>query len=122
MEMDVGHDRYMRCADDLLECRRALDIGAGDADDIDARIFAAADLVDRRLGVAGQSVGHRLHRNRRIAANGDRTDHDLSGLTARDIAPGAYGRHGGDIGLLGVRGNLCNHTTRNSLLAPCLSA
>ena len=98
MEMDVGNDGNIGRADNLFQCGSALHIGARNADNIDACILAAADLVYRRHGITGQRVGHRLHRNRRIAANGDIADHDLAGRAARNIAPGAYGGHKRDIG------------------------
>ena len=88
MEMNVGNDGNACSADNLLQRRRAFDIGAGHADDIDPRILASPDLVNSCDRVAGQRVGHGLHRNRRIAANGDVADHDLAGLTARYVAPG----------------------------------
>ena len=58
-------------------------------------LLAAADLVDRRLGVGGRRVGHRLDGDRRVAADGDVADHDLAGLAALDVAPGTkgHGRH-----------------------------
>ena len=98
MEMDVGDDRDGRGADDLLERGGAFDVGARDADEIDPGFLAAADLGDRRGGVRGRRVGHRLHRNGRIAADGDIADHDLAGLTALDRAPRTKGGHGAYIG------------------------
>jgi hypothetical protein len=91
--MDVGHDWNARRLDDLAERRRAFHVRAGNADEVSPGFLAAADLVDRRDRVAGQRIGHGLHRDRRVAADGDLADHDLAGLAARDIAPGADGRH-----------------------------
>ncbi len=91
MEMNVGDDRHARRADDLLQCSGAVLVGARDADDVGARFLAAADLVDRRPGVAGRRVGHRLDADRRIAADGDIADHDLARDAPFDIAPGADG-------------------------------
>ncbi len=93
VEMDVRDDRYAAGADDLLQRGGAFHIGAGHADDVDARILAAADLVDRRLRVGRERVGHRLHGDRRIAANGNVADHDLAALAARNVAPRTDG-HG----------------------------
>ncbi len=67
VEMDIGDDRYARRAHDLLHRRRAFDIGTGNADDVDAHLLAAADLIDRRPGVGGWRIGHGLHGDRRIA-------------------------------------------------------
>ena len=91
VEMDVRDDRHAAGADDLLQRGGRFDVGAADADDVDARIFAAADLVDRRAHVVGRRVGHRLHGDRRIAADGDVADHDLAARAAGDIAPGTKG-------------------------------
>ena len=91
MEMDVGDDRHVAGADDLLERGGTFDVGAGDADDVDPGLLAAADLVDRRLGIRGGGVGHRLDGDRRIAADGNVADHDLTRLTARNVAPGPDG-------------------------------
>ena len=103
--MNVSDDRHIRGADNLFQRSCAFDVGAGYADDIDARIFAAADLINGRTCIAGQRVGHRLHRNRGIAANRNITDHDLAGLTARNIAPRANRRHDCDIGGLAFSRN-----------------
>ena len=105
MEVDVRDDGHIGRTDNLFQRRCALNIGARYADDINTSIFAAADLVDGCACVTGQRVGHRLHRNRGIAANGDFTDHDLAGLTARDIAPRAYRRHKPNIGGLAFSRN-----------------
>ena len=94
VEMDVGDDRHARLAHDLAQRSGAVDVGARDADDVRPGFLAAADLVDRRGGVAGRRVGHRLDGHRRIAADGDIADHDLARLAPDDIAPGTKGRHG----------------------------
>ena len=51
--MNICHDRHTAGADDLLERGSAFNIGARHPDDIDAGILAAANLVDRRLGIFG---------------------------------------------------------------------
>ena len=89
VEMDVGDDRHAaRRGRSACSAAVDLDVGAGDADDVGAGLLAAADLVDRRLGVGGRRVGHRLHGDRRVAADGDVADHDLARLAALDRAPG----------------------------------
>jgi hypothetical protein len=50
VEMDIRHDRHLAGADNLFQRSRALHIGTGYANNIDARFFTAADLVDCRLG------------------------------------------------------------------------
>src|SRR5206468_10089293 len=52
-----------------------------------AGFLAAADLIDRRLGVLGRRVGHRLDADRRVSAYGDGADHDLARLAPIDISP-----------------------------------
>ena len=89
VEMDVGDDRHARRADDLA-CSAAVASAVGQ----DTRmmsapgLLAAADLVDRRLGVLGRRVGHGLDGDRRVAADRHGADHDLPRLAPLDIAPG----------------------------------
>jgi len=96
VKVDVGDDRHAAGPDDLLERGGRFHVGARDPDDVDARIFAAADLIDRRLGVGREGIGHRLHRHRRIAPDRDIAHHDLAALTADYVTP-RTDRHGGDI-------------------------
>ena len=91
VEVDIGDDRHARGTHDLFQCVGRLTVGTGDADNIDAGLFAAADLIDRRLSVRCWRVGHRLHRDRRIAADRHIADHDLARLTPDNIRPGARG-------------------------------
>ncbi len=95
VEVDVGHDRHAGRLDDLVQRLRRILVGAGNPDDVDARFFAAADLLDRRVGVGGQRVGHRLHGDRRITTHRHGPDHDLPRLAAHDVAIGtnAHGPH-----------------------------
>ena len=101
VEVDVGNDRHARGANDLLQCRCRFGRRAGNADDVRACILAAANLVDRRLGVLGRRVGHGLDADRRVSTHGHGADHDLPRLSPLDIAPGtdghdsAYRRFGG---------------------------
>ena len=94
VKVDVGDDRHPARSDDLVQCPGRVLVRAGDADDVDARLLAALDLRDGRLGIGGQGVGHRLHGDRRIAAHRHGPDHDLPRLAAHDIAIGtkAHGR------------------------------
>jgi hypothetical protein len=111
VEVDVGHERHPRLAGDGLERRRAVGVGAADPDDVGPGLFQLTDLLQRRGGVAGQGVGHRLDGDRRVAAHLDIADADLARLPARDHAPGTdvpdffvgvVCGHGGN--LEGVRG------------------
>ena len=87
MSATIGTLRRLR---DLVEVRRSLPPSGQETRMMSAPgILAAADLVDRRARVLGRRVGHRLHGDRRIAADGHVADHDLAGLAALDIAPGA---------------------------------
>jgi len=85
--MDVGDDRDVGGAADRRHRQRRFDVGARDADDIDADFLALTDLVDRRVGVFGRRVGHGLHRDHRAAADGHLADHDLARRAARNVAP-----------------------------------
>jgi hypothetical protein len=57
--------------------------GAGDPHDVAARGGQLGDLLQRGVDVGGQRGGHRLHRDRRLAAHANLADLDLSGLAAR---------------------------------------
>ena len=63
--------------------RNTHDIGTGG--------HATLDLGDRGINVTGFRVGHGLHRDRRIAANGDFANHDLTAVATRNIAPWSDG-------------------------------
>ncbi len=69
-------------------------VGAGDPDDIGARLLELADLVDGGLGVRGERVGHGLHRDRGIPAHGHRAHVNLARLAAQDVAIGSHATHG----------------------------
>jgi hypothetical protein len=84
--MDVGDDRHRHLPGDFFQCQRRFLVGAGDPDDIRTGLFESPDLHDRGCGVAGHGVGHRLHRDRRIAANRHLADMDFTALTALDVA------------------------------------
>ena len=57
--------------------------GHGDADDVAAGRGQFGDLLQRRVDVGGQRRRHRLHRDRCVAADGDRADLDLARLAPR---------------------------------------
>ena len=50
------------------------------AHDVAARGGERVDLRERAVDVGGLGGGHRLHRDRRVAADRDRADHDLPGV------------------------------------------
>jgi hypothetical protein len=89
VEMDVGDDRHLHLFDDRFSA--AVDSSSGQ----DTRTMSApassqrADLRDRRRDVAGQRVGHRLHGDRRVAADRHIADHDLAALAPMNVAIGA---------------------------------
>jgi hypothetical protein len=88
MKMDIGDDRHIDLPDDVLECQRRFLIRAGDADNVGAGGFQRLDLGDCRRDIAGQGVGHRLHRDRRVAAHRHLADMDLAAYPAVDVAVG----------------------------------
>ncbi|MGY4316809.1 hypothetical protein ACVWW1_006136 [Bradyrhizobium sp. JR3.5] len=55
----------------------------GDAHHLGAGAGERGDLGDGALDVGGVGVGHRLHDDRRAAADGDVADHDLRGVVPR---------------------------------------
>src|ERR1700732_1369768 len=88
VEMNIGDDRHRHLPDDFLQCQRGLLVGAGDPDNIRARLFESPDLGDRGLDIAGHGVGHRLHADRRIPADRHLADINFTALTALDVAIG----------------------------------
>jgi hypothetical protein len=92
VEVDVGHERHTALAGDGLERGRRVGVGAADAHDVGAGLLQLTDLLQRRGGVAGQGVGHRLDGDRGVAAHLDVADADLARLAACDLAPGTDGR------------------------------
>ena len=63
--------------------RRALVAVDGDAHDLRSGTVEGGDLCDRRVDVGRVGVGHRLHDDRRRAADQDAADVDADGLAAR---------------------------------------
>ena len=53
-------------------------LGHGDPDDVATRRCQLGNLLQRGVDVRGQGCGHRLDADRRIAADGDLADSDLS--------------------------------------------
>jgi len=88
--MDVGDDRDRRRLDDVVQCRGRFFVGAGDTDDVAAGSSRGLDLSHRRRDVMRQRICHGLHRDRRIAADRHVANHDLTGLTADDVAIGTH--------------------------------
>ena len=77
VKMNVGHDRDGRGVYDLGQgVRRGL-IRHGEADDLAPGVMQPGDLLDGRARVRSVRVAHRLHRDRRAAADGDGADMDL---------------------------------------------
>src|SRR3546814_18449880 len=58
VEMNVGDNRNLRRADDLAQRGGRIGVGAGNTDQVGARILAAAE--DRKSGVEGKSVAVRV--------------------------------------------------------------
>ena len=92
---DGAHDRFQR--------QRRFLVRAGDAHDVGARRLQRLDLADGRLDVGRQRVRHRLHGDRRVAADLHVADADLAALAAGDVAIGADA-HGVEIASGGRRG------------------
>ena len=77
VKMNVGHDRDGRGVHDLGQSVRCGLIRHGKADDLTPGIMQPGNLLDGRACVRGVRVAHRLHRDRRAAANRDGADMDL---------------------------------------------
>ena len=89
MEMDVGDDRHVHLAHDILQRQRAGLVGTGDPDNIDPRRLSAADLRHGAGDIGRQRVGHGLHGDRRAVAHRDLADIDPARLAALDFLIGA---------------------------------
>ena len=90
MEMDVGDQRHPCRADDLFEGGGGLGVGTGHPHNVGAGIGGGMDLVERRADIGGDRVGHGLHGNWRLAADGDPTHMNLTGAATGDVTPGTY--------------------------------
>ncbi len=84
VEVDVRDQRHADLRADLREGGRGIHARHRDAHDVGARGGQLVDLPDRRRDVAGLGVGHALHRDRRVAPDRDRTDHDAARAPAHD--------------------------------------
>ena len=78
VEVDVGDHRDRRLAHDRLQRLDVLLARHRDADDVGAGLGDAMDLVHRRLQVGGLGLRHRLHGDRRTAADRHGADVDLA--------------------------------------------
>ena len=68
---------------DVRNRRRRLVAIHRDADHFGARARQRCDLGDGALDISGVGIGHRLHDDRRAAADGDIPDHHLGGSVPR---------------------------------------
>ena len=91
VEVDVRDHRDRRALDDRLERDRVLVARHRHPDQLAAGVGHAADLLERRLDVARVGLRHRLHDDRRPAADRHVLDPDLAlgGHEAMLRAPGA---------------------------------
>ncbi len=80
LEMDIGHDRHVAALaaqppHDVLQIRRILHRGRGDADDLATHLRQRERLLHTRLRVHGVARHHRLHPDGIRPADSDRADH-----------------------------------------------
>ena len=83
--VDVGDDRHRRAGHDLGQALGRLRLVAGAAHDVAPGAGERVDLLQRALDVGRLGDRHRLHRDRRVAADGDRADVDLAGRPAASV-------------------------------------
>ena len=81
--VDVGDHRDRRLAHDLVQRRRGFACVARHPDDVGAGLRSALNLRDRRRGILGLGLGHRLHRDRCSAADDHAPDANGNGGPAR---------------------------------------
>ena len=75
--VDVGDDRHRRAGHDLGQALGRLGLVARATNDVAAGRGERVDLLQRALDVGRLGDRHRLHRDRRAAADGDVADVDL---------------------------------------------
>ena len=82
VKVDVGDERHGDLAQYIAEVLGGLHVGHGEPHDIAACGLQGADLGDSRLGIRRLRIRHRLHGDRRTAADRDLADVDLARRTA----------------------------------------
>ena len=89
VKVDVGNDRHVDRADDVLQRPGRRLIRAGNPDDVGAGLFQRQHLGHGGGHVRGIGVGHRLDGDRRIAADRHVADEDLTAFAPLDVAIGS---------------------------------
>jgi len=74
VEVDIRHQGYMDLADDLTERCRRLRVDHRAAGQVTPARLQTMNLGHRRGDIPRVGVGHRLHRNRSVAADADGAD------------------------------------------------
>ena len=69
IEMNIGYERHVDLFDYIMKIFRRVHIRNCKPNNINAGVLQLLNLFDRRLGVRGFCICHRLHGNRRIAAD-----------------------------------------------------
>ena len=89
MKMYIGNNRQRALGTNDFQCFRAVLIWARHPHNIRPSRRHRIDLRHCCLNIAGQAVGHGLHRNRRVATNRHIADHYLATPTSfnRAIRP-----------------------------------
>ncbi|MCY1332007.1 hypothetical protein D9M69_176880 [compost metagenome] len=82
VEVDIGDQRHLHLLLDPAERLGGVHVRHGDADDVGAGVFQAADLRDGGGHVQGVRVGHALHGDGRVTAHRHVADPDLAGGAA----------------------------------------
>jgi hypothetical protein len=83
LEVDVGDHGDLGLLRDHREGVSVVLARYGNADDVAAGRSQLGDLLERGVDVCRQRGGHRLHADRRIAADRDLADVDLAALATR---------------------------------------
>ncbi len=95
--VDVGDDRHRRAGHDGGQALGRLDLVARAAHDVGARPGQGVDLLQRALDVGRLGGGHRLHRDRGPATDGDPVAGRIADHQPTGLAPGVA--HGPPNGL-----------------------
>ena len=91
VEMDIGDDRHRAFAHDFFKSHGRGLVRRRDANNVGPRLCRPQNLLQRRLHIMGEGVGHGLHGDWRVTPDRHVPDHDLAGFAALDIAPRADG-------------------------------
>ena len=85
IKMNIRHQRQLRLFADFRKPPSCFHIGYRQPGDLAAGFFQLPDLVQRTGHVRGLGIQHGLNHHRRTAANGNISNHNLSGQSTHPL-------------------------------------